>query len=240
MPGPLRDEKLPRHVGVIMDGNGRWAEMRGLPRFEGHRRGAERAREIIKASNALGIEFLTLYIFSLENWQRPPGEVTMLMRLLERYLGNELQELLRDGIRFRAVGELWRLPDNIQSLLMRAERDTVANTGLTLVASLSYGGRNEIVRAARKAVAAGMKPEDLTEESFADLLDTAGIPDPDLVIRTSGEMRLSNFLTWQTAYSELYFTPVHWPDFTAEEFKRALQSYMARDRRFGAVQAKKS
>ena len=235
MPGPLRDEKLPRHVGVIMDGNGRWAEMRGLPRFEGHRRGAERAREVIKASNSLGIEYLTLYIFSLENWQRPPGEVTMLMRLLERYLGNELQELLRDGIRFRAAGELWRLPDNIQSLLMRAEQDTVSNTGLTLVASLSYGGRNEIVRAARKAVAAGMKPEDLTEESFADLLDTAGIPDPDLVIRTSGEMRLSNFLTWQTAYSELYFTPVHWPDFTAEEFERALTSYTARDRRFGAV-----
>lgn len=223
-----------------MDGNGRWAEARGLPRFEGHRRGAERAREIIRASNEIGIEYLTLYIFSLENWQRPPTEVSMLMKLLERYLRGELRELLKEGIRFKSIGELWRLPDTIQGLLRDAEHDTASNTGLTLVASLSYGGRNDIVRAVRKALAAGMKPEDITEEAFSSLLDTGGIPDPDLVIRTSGEMRISNFLTWQTAYSELYFTPVHWPDFTREQYELALENYLHRDRRFGAVQAKKS
>lgn len=235
----LRPDKLPRHIGVIMDGNGRWAETRGLPRFEGHRRGAERAREIIRTSNEIGIEYLTLYIFSLENWQRPANEVSMLMKLLERYLKGELKELLKEGIRFRSIGELWRLPDNIQALLIDAEEDTANNTGLTLIASLSYGGRNDIVRAARKSLASGMKPDDLSEETFSALLDTNGIPDPDLVIRTSGEMRMSNFLTWQTAYSELYFTQVHWPDFTREEFEHALESYAMRDRRFGTVQAKK-
>lgn len=231
-------DKLPRHVGVIMDGNGRWAEARGLPRIEGHRRGAERARETIRAANGMGIGALTLYMFSLENWQRPRKEVSVLMKILEHYLRADVQELKENNIVFRAIGDRWRLPDGVQSLIRRAEEETSQNDGMALMAALSYGGRDEIVRAVRKALASGRAPEEMTEEGFSDLLDTAGLPDVDLIIRTSGEMRLSNFLLWQSAYSEFYFTGTLWPDFTADEFRAAVGEYMTRERRFGAVHVK--
>lgn len=231
----LDRDNMPRHVGIIMDGNGRWAALRGLPRAEGHRRGAERSKEIIRAANALGIEALTLYAFSMENWQRPGDEVSTLMKLLEIYLKRELKELLELGLRFRAIGEIFMLPENIQALIRETEERTAHNTGMTLVAALSYGGRNEILRAVRKAILGGMDAEGITEESFSGLLDTAGLPQPDLIIRTSGEKRISNFLLWQSAYAELYFADALWPDFTREEFMRALRDFGLRERRFGAV-----
>jgi undecaprenyl diphosphate synthase len=231
----LSQENMPAHVGVIMDGNGRWALARGLPRVEGHRRGAERAMEIIRAASEIGIQTLTLYTFSLENWQRPESEVSLLMKLLVTYLKKEVRELVRGGIRFRTIGETWKLPQGIQSLLRDAEQKTSANTGMTLVSALSYGGRDEILRAVKKAVASGLPAEDITEEYFSSLLDTAGLPQPDLIIRTSGEKRISNFLLWQSAYSELYFTDVLWPDFTREELTNAVLDYRMRERRFGSV-----
>jgi len=218
-----------------MDGNGRWAEARGLPRVEGHRRGAERAREIITAAKEAGVKVLTLYTFSSENWQRPENEVSLLMKLLERYLKKEFTELERGNIRFQAAGEIWRLPEGIQNLIRKTEDATANNSGMTLVAALSYGGRDEIVRAVRKALALGLKPEELTEERFNSLLDTAGLPPADLIIRTSGELRLSNFLIWQSAYAELYFTDTLWPDFNKGELMKAIIDYQKRDRRFGAV-----
>jgi undecaprenyl diphosphate synthase len=226
---------IPAHIGIIMDGNGRWAEARGLPRVEGHRRGAERAREIITAAKEAGVKVLTLYTFSSENWQRPENEVSLLMKLLERYLKKEFNELERGNIRFQAAGEIWRLPGSIQNLIRKTEDATTNNTGMTLVAALSYGGRNEIIRAARKALAMGLSPEELTEERFSTLLDTAGLPPADLIIRTSGELRLSNFLIWQSAYAELYFTDTLWPDFSKDELMKAITEYQKRDRRFGAV-----
>ncbi len=231
----LLSDKIPAHVGVIMDGNGRWAELRGLPRIEGHRRGAERSREIITAAMEVGIKALTLYAFSLENWQRPKNEVTTLMRLLEIYLRNELNEFIEKGIVFKTIGEIWRLPENIQGLIAEAEARTAGNTGLTLIAALSYGGRNEIIRAVKKLISTGVSPDRITEDLFDSFLDTAGISSPDLIIRTSGERRISNFLLWQGAYSEFYFTDTLWPDFTKEEFFLALHDYQMRERRFGAV-----
>ncbi len=230
--------KMPQHVGIIMDGNGRWAGMRGFPRVEGHRMGAERAREIISASSDLGLKCLTLYAFSMENWQRPENEISVLMKLLEIYLRKELKEFQRLNIRYRAIGETWRLPEPILALIKDAEEATAENTGTTVVSALSYGGRNEILRAVRQAVTSGMKAEDIDEESFSGLLDTAGLPPVDLIIRTSGEIRISNFLLWQAAYAELYFTDVFWPDFTKEEFLRAISDYRMRERRFGTVPAK--
>lgn len=231
----LLSEKIPAHVGIIMDGNGRWAELRGLPRIEGHRRGSERAREIIAAAIEVGIKTLTLYAFSIENWQRPKTEVTTLMKLLEIYLRNEFNEFMEKGIVFRTIGETWRLPDNIQALITETEARTAGNTGMTLIAALSYGGRNEIIRAVKKLVSSGIDPDKITEDSFASFLDTAGLPSPDLIIRTSGERRISNFLLWQGAYSEFYFADTLWPDFTKEEFYLALYDYQMRERRFGAV-----
>ena len=228
-------EKMPSHVGVIMDGNGRWAQLRGLPRIEGHRVGAERAKEIIETSAALGIKCLTLYTFSTENWQRPNSEVSMLMKLLEIYLKKELSGLIKQGIVFRTIGETWRLPENIQSLLRKTRERTAANKGMTLVIALSYSGRSEILRAVQKVMKTGVKPEDLTEDLFSGHLDTAGLPPPDLIIRTSGERRLSNFLLWQSAYAELYFTDTLWPDFDKEEFKLAMQDFQGRERRFGGI-----
>lgn len=231
----LLSEKIPAHVGIIMDGNGRWAELRGLPRIEGHRRGSERAREIIAAAMEVGIKTLTLYVFSIENWQRPKGEVATLMKLLEIYLRNEFNEFMEKGIVFRTIGETWRLPDNIQALITETEARTAGNTGMTLIAALSYGGRNEIIRAVKKLVSSGIDPDKITEDSFASFLDTAGLPSPDLIIRTSGERRISNFLLWQGAYSEFYFADTLWPDFTKDEFYEALHDYQMRERRFGAV-----
>lgn len=227
--------KIPDHVGIIMDGNGRWAQTRGLPRVEGHRRGAERAKEVTRAAMQAGVKALTLYAFSLENWQRPEREVSTLMKLIELYLRNELASLVKEGIVFRTIGETWRLPQSIQRILKDTEESTSGNSGMTLVSALSYSGRNEIVRAVQQAVANGTTPESITEESFSDLLDTRGIPPVDLIIRTSGERRISNFMLWQSAYSEFYFTDTLWPDFTTEEFHAALEDYRQRERRFGSV-----
>lgn len=235
-----RSGNIPQHVGIIMDGNGRWAEARGLPRVEGHRKGAERARDTIAAASELGIKCLTLYAFSHENWQRPESEISVLMKLLEIYLRKEFAEFQKLNIRYRAIGEIWRLPEPIQNLVRETEEATAGNTGMTAVSALSYGGRNEILRAVGKAVSLGAKAEDITEDYFESLLDTAGLPPVDLIIRTSGEMRISNFLLWQAAYAELYFTNVYWPDFTKDEFLRAIDSYKGRERRFGTVPARES
>jgi undecaprenyl diphosphate synthase len=234
----LLSGRIPEHVAIIMDGNGRWAEMRGLPRIEGHKRGAERAREVISAAMEVGVNTLTLYAFSLENWQRPDDEVSTLMKLLEFYLSKEFSELIRRGIVFKTIGEVWRLPASVQALLKNAEEKSSRNKGMTLVLALSYSGRNEIIRAVRKMISLGVKEEDVTEEYFGSLLDTAGIPAPDLIVRSSGEKRISNFLLWQAAYSEFYFTETLWPDFTKEEFFLALHNYQMRERRFGTVQAR--
>lgn len=226
---------IPLHVGVIMDGNGRWAQLRGLPRAEGHRVGAERAKEIIELSAEIGIKCLTLYTFSTENWQRPPSEVSMLMRLLEIYLKKELSILMKRGIVFKVIGEIWRLPENIRALVQETEERTAANKGMTLVTALSYSGRNEIVRAMKRAAASGCDVGELTEDTFSRYLDTEGLPPPDLIIRTSGERRLSNFLLWQSAYAELYFTDTLWPDFDRAEMMLAIQDFQGRERRFGAI-----
>lgn len=218
-----------------MDGNGRWAELRGLPRIEGHRRGVDRSKEIIEISAELGLKALTLYAFSTENWRRPSSEVTTLMRLLELYLKKELNALLKNDIVFRAIGDITRLPEHIQDIIRETEAKTSSNRGMTLVTALSYSGRNEIVRAVRKILSLGIKPDELTEDVFSSYLDTAGLPVPDLIIRTSGEMRISNFLLWQAAYSELYFTDTLWPDFSKDEFLLAVQDYQKRERRFGAI-----
>jgi undecaprenyl diphosphate synthase len=218
-----------------MDGNGRWAELRGLPRVEGHKQGAARAKEIIRAAKELGIRVLTLYVFSLENWQRPQEEVQALMKLLELYLTQETENLKAQGIAFRAIGDLERLPRSTQEVIRSTEAATREGKAMVLVGAISYGGRDEILRAVRKALQRGLRPQELGEQDFASLLDTAGLPEPDLIIRTSGEQRLSNFLLWQSAYAELYFTPTLWPDFHKEELKKALQDYQRRQRRFGAV-----
>ncbi|GMT47997.1 MAG: isoprenyl transferase [bacterium] len=226
---------IPRHVGVIMDGNGRWAKLRGLPRVEGHRKGAERTKELIKAAQEVGIDVLTLYAFSLENWQRPDDEVTTLMELLQLYLTRELKDLIMEGIRFRVIGDREKLPAVIQGIITEIEERTSANKGLTLVIALSYGGRDEILRAVKKAITGGVRPDEISEERFETLLDTSGLPAVDLIIRTSGEKRLSNFLLWQGAYAEFYFTETLWPDFTREEFLCAIQDYQHRERRFGGI-----
>ncbi|HXG19967.1 MAG TPA: isoprenyl transferase [Methylomirabilota bacterium] len=237
MSGSVEKERLPRHVAVIMDGNGRWAQRRGLSRVEGHKRGKAAVQAVVEASGELGLEYLTLYAFSTENWQRPVNEVRALMSLLRRYLRTELHKLMENNIRLRAVGDLSRLPAAVRQALEHAVLQTQDNTGLTVVLAISYGGREEIAHAARSvaaAVQAGrIALQDVTEETFAQHLWTSGIPDPDLLIRTSGEFRLSNFLLWQLAYTEIYVTDTLWPDFGREEFLRALADYQSRERRFG-------
>jgi undecaprenyl diphosphate synthase len=227
--------RIPKHVGIIMDGNGRWAESRGLPRIEGHRRGVERSKEVIEVSVELGLKALTLYAFSTENWQRPSSEVTTLMKLLELYLKKELDGLIKNGIVYKTIGETWRLPEHIQNIIRNAEEKTSSNKGMILTTALSYSGRNEILRAIKKLLNEDVKPEELTEDLFNAYLDTAGLLPPDLIIRTSGEMRISNFLLWQAAYAEFYFTDTLWPDFTKDEFLLAIQDFQRRERRFGAI-----
>ncbi len=225
---------VPLHVAIIMDGNGRWAAARGLPRVAGHREGAKAVRRVIEAAVNHGVRYLTLFAFSSENWQRPAGEVQDLTFLLKHYLRSELDELHAEGVRLKVIGERERFGAALAQELEEAERKTANNKRMTLVLALSYGGRAEIVTAARRAIEAGIKPEDLTEQNFAHFLFTAGIPDPDLVIRTSGEQRVSNFLLWQLAYAEIWFTKVLWPDFCAGDFANALEDYAGRERRFGA------
>ncbi len=232
--------RLPRHVAIIMDGNGRWAKRRGLRRVRGHAEGAESVRVVVRLARRLGLDYLTLYAFSEENWQRPSLEIRALMNLLLRYLRQELRELRENNILLRAIGDLQRLPENVQKELARVEEATRDGAKMTLSLALSYGGRSEIVQAAQSLaqdlVAGRLRPEDINPESFSSRLYTAGMPDPDFLIRTSGEYRLSNFLLWQTAYTELYFTDTLWPDFREDEFIKALLEYQHRDRRFGLTQ----
>jgi undecaprenyl diphosphate synthase len=225
---------VPQHVAIIMDGNGRWAAARGLPRVAGHREGAKAVRRTIEAAIGQGVRYLTLFAFSSENWARPPGEVADLTFLLKHYLRSELKELHEQGVCLKIIGERERFGPILAEELEVAEQKTAGNTVLTLVMALSYGGRADIVEAAKRAILAGVSAESLNEQKFAALLSTDGIPDPDLLIRTSGEERISNFLLWQTAYSELFFTDVLWPDFDATHLRDAVEEYATRERRFGA------
>jgi len=229
----------PRHIAIIMDGNGRWARGRGLPRVEGHRRGEHSVRRVVERCGELGVEHLTLYTFSAENWRRSVDEVTALMRLIELAAKKEIQELHRKGVRVRVLGRVHELPRSLQEELRRDEALTRDNRGLNLNLAINYGGRTEIVDAARRLaerVALGtLKPHEITEESLAGELYYPGLPDPDLLIRTGGEMRLSNFLLWQAAYAEIWVTPTLWPEFGAAELDQAIRSFQARERRFGGV-----
>ena len=228
-------DRLPAHVAVIMDGNGRWAAQRHLPRVEGHRAGIESVREVVEGSARLGIRVLTLYAFSVENWKRPATEVSTLMMLLKRYLRSELNTLLRNDIRFRVIGRTEDLAADIQGELSDAAAKTASNAGMQFNIALNYGGRAEIVDAARRAIAAGVAPDDLDERRFGEFLYTAGQPDPDLLIRTSGEMRVSNFLLWQIAYAEIWVTDTLWPDFRKRHLIEAILAYQKRDRRYGGI-----
>ena len=240
LPDPLW-RRLPRHVGIIMDGNGRWAAARGLPRFEGHRRGVEAVRRSVRAAMDLGIDYLTVYSFSSENWSRPPQEVAYLMGLLKRFIRNDLAELHQNGVRVRIIGLREGLDPEIRSLLDEAEELTRGNQRLTLVIAFNYGSRQEIAIAARrlanKVLAGEMSVEEIDVAAVSAELDTSEVPDPDLIIRTSGEQRLSNFLMWQAAYAEFVFLPLHWPDFDREAFEKALREYASRERRFGGLTA---
>ncbi|WP_186417828.1 isoprenyl transferase [Bosea sp. CS1GBMeth4] len=238
-PRPAAPDPAPAHVAIIMDGNGRWAQMRGLPRQEGHRRGLEALRRTVRNAADLGIRVLTLYSFSTENWRRPMAEVSFLMGLLRRFVENDLAELNASGVRVRIIGNREDLAADLRALVERAEAMTQGNTGLTLVVAFNYGSRDELIRVtrrlAREAAAGRIAPEAIDEEMLSSHLDTGSLPDPDLVIRTSGETRISNFLLWQAAYAEFVFTPVLWPDFDRKALEDALAEFHRRDRRYGGV-----
>ena len=230
----LQIEKLPRHIAIIMDGNGRWAKQRHLPRIMGHRKGIETVREVVRECRKLGIEVLTLYAFSTENWRRPKTEIKALMALLKKFIRSEMLELHQNNTRVTMIGDLSKLPDDVMPAVREIMDVTRNNTGMTLNVALSYSGRDDILRAVRMLVSeSGRQAADITEELFSSCLDTAGQPDPDLLIRTSGELRVSNFLLWQIAYSELYITEVLWPDFGKEDLSKALRDFQTRSRRFG-------
>ncbi len=236
---PGKERPCPEHVAIIMDGNGRWAAQRGLPRTEGHRRGVESTKECVRAASDLGISYLTLFSFSSENWKRPPIEVTYLMGLLRRFIRRDLAEIHKNNVKLRVIGSEAGVPVDLVTMLRDAVILTSANTGLQLIIAFNYGSRDEIVRAARRLaerVKLGeLAPGDITQELLAEQFDTAGIPDPDLIIRTSGEQRISNFLLWQCAYSELLFVDNFWPDFTRQTLESAIAAYRRRERRFGGV-----
>ncbi len=242
MPSESRDnqrhpplERIPQHVGIIMDGNGRWARARGLPRSAGHRAGVENLRSVLRAAVKFGIPVLTIYAFSTENWARPRGEVRTLLAILERVIDRELAELHEEGVQLRHIGRLERLSEELQRKIRDAVELTKDNQRLILNVGFDYGGRAELVDAVRRIVADGVPAEQIDESLVGRYLYTAGLPDPDLIIRTSGEMRISNFLVWQGAYAEFYVTPALWPDFGEDELYEALKSYNQRDRRFGLV-----
>ena len=239
LPQDLDIEKLPRHVAVIMDGNGRWAENKGLPRFMGHRRGVDALKDLLRCCKDWGIQALTAYAFSTENWHRPMPEVEFLMTLFERVLKRELNEMTQEGVQIRFVGDLDALPESLRAEIHRAMEATQSNHKIQFNVATNYGGRREILHACRSIATAVQKghiePEDINESVFEKFLYTAGLGDPDLLIRTSGEMRVSNFLLWQMAYSELYVTDTLWPDFDRQAFYQALQSFQSRKRRFGKV-----
>ena len=228
-------EQLPAHIAIIMDGNGRWAAQRHLPRVEGHRAGINAVRDVVETSARLGVDVLTLYAFSTENWKRPEAEVSMLMALLKRYLRVELGTLLQNNIRFRVIGRKQDLSLDIQQELADAEARTSANTGLLFNIALNYSGRAEITDAVRRMIESGISTRDVTEQRVSDFLYTAGQPDPDLLIRTSGEMRVSNFLLWQIAYAEIWVTDTFWPDFRARHLLEGILEFQKRDRRYGGL-----
>ncbi len=235
----LNPDKLPQHVAIIMDGNGRWAKKRGLTRIVGHQKGIESVRDVVRTSRELGIKWLTLYAFSEENWIRPKYEINALMKLLTRYLEIELKEMLDNGIRLLSIGQTEKLPSEVQRTLWRTIEKTAHNKEMTLILALSYGGRQEIVWAVKnmlKDIEKGtLNIKQITEERLSNYLYTSDIPDPDLLIRTSGEYRISNFLLWQTAYTEIFITPTLWPDFHRERYMEALLDYQKRERRFGST-----
>jgi undecaprenyl diphosphate synthase len=235
----LIPEKLPKHVAIIMDGNGRWAKQKALNRIRGHEEGAESVREILRATRQIGIPWLTLYALSEENWKRPRYEISALMKLLRRFLKSELNEMLENGIRFQTIGRIYKLPRDVQVMLRETAEKTSMNRDTVLTLALSYGGRQEMMDAmraiAQKIEKRDVTSGDITEQLIAEHLYTAGMPDPDLLIRTSGECRVSNFLLWQMAYTEIYMTSTLWPDFRREEYFKALEEYQRRERRFGAT-----
>ncbi len=232
----------PRHVAIIMDGNGRWAAARGLPRAEGHRRGVEALRRTVRAAGELGVRYLTIFSFSAENWSRPAAEISELMGLLRRFIRHDLAELHGNNVRVRVIGERESLDPEIRKLITEAEELTKANNGLTLVIAFNYGSRQEIARAAQRmaaeAVAGRLQASDVSAEKLASFLDAPDVPDPDLIIRTSGEQRLSNFLLWQAAYSELVFLPIYWPEFDRAALENAILEFHRRERRFGGLVAR--
>lgn len=236
---PERDLKIPRHIGVIMDGNGRWAKQRGLSRSEGHRAGVEAVRRAVTLAMDYGVQCLTLFSFSAENWRRPPDEIRFIFGLLRRFVASDLEKLDQRNVRIRIIGERSGLERGLRGIIDDVESRTKDNTGLDLIIAFNYGAKVEIVNAtraiARKVAAGELSPDDIDETTLARHLDTSGLPDPDLILRTSGEMRLSNFLLWQSAYAELVFVPENWPDFDEAVFVRALRTYTGRDRRFGGI-----
>jgi undecaprenyl diphosphate synthase len=236
---PAALANVPTHVAIIMDGNGRWAKQRHLPRVEGHRNGVESVRAVVRAGGEFGVKYLTLYAFSVENWNRPKDEVDTLMKYLARFLKNEIGELNRNNVRLEVIGQIYRLPEFVQEQLEKTKAALSKNNGLTLILALSYGGRTEIVEAVRsiasKVKEGKLESEEITQQVFAQHLYTHNCPDPDLVIRTSGEMRVSNFLLWQISYAEFVVTPTLWPDFRRPQFCEALEEYARRHRRFGGV-----
>ena len=236
---PQAKAAVPTHVAIIMDGNGRWAKQRHLPRVEGHRNGVESVRAIVRAAGEVGVKYLTLYAFSVENWSRPKDEVDTLMLYLARFLKNEIGELNKSNVRLAAIGQIYRLPEFVQEQLKKTKAALAKNTGLTLILALSYGGRTELVEAVRsigqKIKDGELEPAEINEQLISENLYTRHYPDPDLLIRTSGEMRISNFLLWQISYSELVVTPTLWPDFRKAQFFEALEEYTRRNRRFGLV-----
>ena len=234
---PLDPDKLPTHLAIIMDGNGRWAQQRMLRRIVGHQRGAETVKMVVEQAHLLGIQYLTLFAFSSENWSRPPIEVRALMTLLKKYIRQETARMMRKNIRYNVIGNRSDLPDDVNQALDEAIATTAGNTGMVLTLALSYGGRQEISlaagRLARDVASGKLAADAVTVDVFGTYLDTGGLPDPDFLIRTSGEMRISNFLLWQLAYTELYFTEINWPDFTINELHKALADFQSRERRFG-------
>lgn len=227
--------RLPRHIAITMDGNGRWATSRGLPRTAGHKVGSETFRNIATICNEIGIEYLTVYAFSTENWSRPKAEVDVIMNLLRDYLIEACEEITKKNISLRVIGDQTPLSDEIRALIRKTDELSQGNTGLHANVCINYGGRAELVHAMKKIASSGVSPDEIDEAMISANLDMAGIPDPDLIIRPSGEIRLSNFLLWESAYAEYYFTPVLWPDFDREELHRAIVSYQSRSRRFGKV-----
>ena len=233
------ERKIPVHVAIIMDGNGRWAKKRGLPRTAGHAQGARVVEQILEDADHMGIRYLTVYAFSTENWSRPDSEVKALMNLLRTYMKTSLAKCARNNVRIRVIGDKSRLDSDLQASIANLEKETASNTGIGFQIAINYGSRDEIVRAVRKAAMkvkeTELNPEDITEDMISDELDTCGIPDPDLLIRTGGEERISNFLLWQTAYSELYFCDAAWPDFNKAELEKAVDAFNNRERRYGGL-----